>query len=79
MQRQKCKVCSIKYLCGGDCYYDSFIHTGNENIADDHFCRVYKDICNIALWLVFTMENTYPEQFKKIVHIIDYKNKITKE
>lgn len=77
--RMQCSTCSVRYLCGGNCYYDSYIHTKNANLSDEHFCKIYKKLCEIAIWLVYKIENEYPEQYKRILHILDYKNKITKE
>ncbi len=78
-RREKCCSCSIRYLCGGDCYYNSMIHTSNANIPDEETCDIISGLCNIAIWFVFHIEKDFPEEFKQIERILDIKSKISKE
>ena len=77
--RNPCSDCSIKYLCGGDCYYNSMLHTGNHNAPDKKMCEIFIGLCNIAIWLTFHIEKDYPDSYKKIERILDIKNKVNKE
>lgn len=77
--RNPCSDCSIKYLCGGDCYYNSMLHTGNHNAPDKKMCEIFIGLCNIAIWLTFHIEKDYPDSYKKIERILDIKGKVNKE
>lgn len=54
-ERSECKKCSIRYLCGGDCYFNSYINTGNIYTPDEKFCSLNKTLCNLAIFLVVEM------------------------
>ena len=58
-QRVKCRCCNIRYLCGGDCYYNSFLVNGNVDEPDPSFC-------NLAIWLIVEMMTENLEYYKKI-------------
>jgi uncharacterized protein len=40
--REKCKECWAKFLCGGDCFYNSYIVNGNITEPDKIHCRLIK-------------------------------------
>jgi len=40
----KCKVCPIKYICGGGCPQDNYLKTGDLFIPNDENCWVHKEI-----------------------------------
>lgn len=37
--RPKCNSCWAKYLCGGDCYHNSYLKNGNILIPDNSYCE----------------------------------------
>lgn len=52
----KCSSCDIKYLCGGDCFYNSYLNTNNFNNASDFFCKIQRKLCEIGIWLIVEMK-----------------------
>lgn len=62
----KCSSCPIKYLCGGDCYYNSYMKTGSAFIPDDEFCQIQKRIIELSIVLRFKMEFLDKERYNKI-------------
>ncbi len=40
--RSKCNNCWARYLCGGDCYYNSFLNNGDIRDPDDRYCTLVK-------------------------------------
>ena len=38
--RQKCKMCWARYVCGGDCYHNSFVKQGDILSPDDSYCEI---------------------------------------
>ncbi len=53
----KCSTCIIKYICGGDCYYNSYMKTGSAVEPDNEFCEIQKRIIELAIVLRFKMES----------------------
>lgn len=54
--RDKCKTCDIRYLCGGDCYYNACLKTGSLCSVDDEFCQIQRHIINLAIALRHKMQ-----------------------
>ena len=48
--REKCKKCWATFICGGDCYHNSFLKHGNIYDPDDLYCKTIIQIieCTIA-------------------------------
>jgi len=51
-----CRACEIKYLCGGDCYYNSYMKTGSQFEPDPEFCRIQKHLIQLAIMLRYKIE-----------------------
>ena len=72
----KCSRCDIKYLCGGDCFYNSYIKTGNPNIPDENFCTLQRHIIEEAIFLRYRMqkidEDSYELLLKRLKRKADY-------
>lgn len=58
----KCKKCAYRYLCGGDCYYNSAMN-GHSMLM----CSLKQYLCETAIDLVWFIKNTYPDKYKKYV------------
>lgn len=65
-ERSTCRNCEYRYLCGGDCFYNSFINTGSISTPDPLFCDLNKHLCNLAVALVCEMKNAQSELFNKL-------------
>ncbi len=66
-ENQKCKECWARYLCGGSCYHEAWMRTGDINNRDELVCETYKMAFDYALKLYTKLkeENLY---VKKIVN-----------
>ena len=60
-QIEHCHSCDIKYLCGGDCYYNSFLKTGNQFLPDPEFCQIQRNIINRTIDMRYKMEKVNKE------------------
>ena len=59
--RADCKNCWARYLCGGTCFYGSFVATGNYLAIDPIECRIKKHLAERCLKLiVFLYEHNIP-------------------
>ena len=70
----KCQECNIKYLCGGDCYYNSFMKTGCRFTPDNEFCQIQRHIINLAIVLRYQMQITNPDLYESFLREVKKKN-----
>ena len=73
-QIPKCAVCDIKYLCGGDCYYNSFMKTGSQFSPDSEFCEIQKYILKEAIVLRYKMQTTNDALYTSFLKEVKRKN-----
>mgnify|MGYP002643733996 CR=1 FL=1 len=62
----KCKECNIKFLCGGDCYYNSFLKNGEISNPDKEFCIIQKHILDNCIYLCYLLEKTDKKLFEEL-------------
>ena len=46
-----CKQCWARYLCGGGCYHEAWMRTGNVNKKDAVICETYRIAVEAALYI----------------------------
>ena len=59
--RDACKDCWARYLCGGGCYYRSFLTTGRADHPSAVECDLTKHVAEVALGLAAGLRSRYPE------------------
>lgn len=68
----KCSNCDIRYICGGDCYYNAFINTGSINRPSEYYCYIQRRLCELGVWLLTEMRKTnftlYEQFAKEVIH-----------
>lgn len=70
LKRMKCKSCWAKYLCGGDCYHNSYLANDNIFDPDSVFCELNKRLLEFALFLYFEIcSNGDLDDLKKYLKI----------
>ena len=69
----QCKKCDIRYLCGGDCYYNSLMKNGNIIHPDCEFCELQRNIVEISLLLCLNMQTYDDKMYAKLVKEIAIK------
>lgn len=52
----RCRTCEIKYLCGGDCYYNSYMKTNSLFEPDPEFCKIQRHIIELSIMLRYKIE-----------------------
>lgn len=53
--REKCIKCWAKYICGGDCPYNSFLCNNNIYEPDKYFCEIQKYLIELSIHLVYIL------------------------
>lgn len=64
-----CTTCGFRYLCGGDCYYNSLLNCNSINNTKTCFCELNKYLCSLAIHLVYEMKKN-DEKYYKIKSIV---------
>ena len=64
---EPCRSCDIKYLCGGDCYYNSLMKTGYQFSPDMEFCQIQKHIMHEAVVLRYKMQKLDNELYNTLL------------
>lgn len=54
--RTSCRECWARYICGGDCYYNSYIVNGEIYAPDQCFCQVNKKMIEYALTIMISLK-----------------------
>ena len=62
----QCRNCLLKYLCGGDCYYNSYMKNGKHDKPDDQFCELQKHIIEESILLCLQMQNTNSALYQQL-------------
>lgn len=55
--REQCSRCWAKYICGGDCYYNSYIANKNIYFPDAFFCRISKKMIEFSLVIMYYLKS----------------------
>ena len=66
LNNEICSHCDIKYICGGDCYYNSLLKTGKETQPDAEFCEIQHIIIKLNIKLKYDMQQYDEELYRKL-------------
>lgn len=70
--REQCFSCEIKYICGGDCYYNSYIKSGKTKIPDNSFCEIQRYLVELCVVLKLEMERNNPSRLEELVKGVNF-------
>ncbi len=70
----ECSQCDAVFLCGGDCFYNSYMKTGFQTVPDKEYCEIQKNIINRALVLRHRMELVNEERYNLLLKEIRIRN-----
>lgn len=73
-EREKCYSCKLKYICGGDCYYNSYINNKCISEPSHSFCLIQKQIIENCILLRYKMEMYDEHLYKKMVRRLELKD-----
>lgn len=75
--RKPCSTCWNRYLCGGDCYYNSYVLTTKIMGVDEKRCTLKKELSVCAIEIVYALSKNTPI-FRSIVKFINKRRIIYK-
>lgn len=73
-KRDSCKNCWANIICGGDCYYNSYLKNLNIQQPDEAFCIVNQKLCLMAIRLVAYISFEKPDLFEKLYQYLEKRN-----
>ena len=73
--RPLCKSCWAKYLCGGDCYHNSYLSNQNIEHPDKIFCELTKYFIEMAAYLINKLKET--NQLTNLQKFLAVKSKLS--
>lgn len=72
---EKCNSCWAKYICTGDCPFNSFARTGKIDEPDDLMCRFYQKLSELAIRLICDMALIDINRFQRLKKGIEIREK----
>lgn len=72
---ETCSSCWIRYLCSGDCCFNSFVRTGDISTPDPVMCDLFKFLGELSIRLVTTLDDIDRNQFKSFKRLISIREK----
>lgn len=77
--RTKCKGCWARYVCGGDCYHNSYLKNGDLRTPDDSYCKMILQVieCVIASINQYRMEN--PDGYNTFFNFLKVREKMSRK
>lgn len=66
----KCKDCDIRYLCGGDCYYNSLKKSNDILIPDNEYCKLQRFLLHLSLVLFMDLQLSNEKLLKTLTNEI---------
>lgn len=78
-EREGCKKCQVRYICGGDCFYNSYISNHDVGKPNSQFCEIQKNMIYFCIELKFKMKEFDIDNFEKIKKILAIKDEYMRQ
>lgn len=75
-EKDDCKICWIKYICGGDCYHNSYLHNLKIDVPDIINCEINKHIVIELLMLVSKLKQEKEAHYKALKHTLELRSNL---
>lgn len=73
LNRKKCKDCWARFVCSGDCYYNSFITNNTISEVDGFECEIQLFLTELAIKYVAQVKEEYKNYYKRLERILTMK------
>lgn len=74
----QCKNCTLKFICGGDCYYNSYMKNDKPDQPDAQFCELQKYIIEESILLCLQMQNINSKLYQQLIDYLKRKEDYVK-
>lgn len=72
---EECSKCWARYICSGECHFNSFIHTGKVDKPSKVMCEFFRNNITLAIKLVMSMKETDRKLYNRIVRMIQVRDR----
>ena len=69
----QCQTCDIRYICGGDCYYNSLLVNKDILVPDKLICEINKQIVECCVDLICYMNINCSEKLDYITNVMHHR------
>ena len=73
-ERSLCRTCWARFLCGGDCFHDSFLVNNSIHEPNAFYCKFAKKLIELGLYLYYTIRKN--QDLPKLKNFILLRKKI---
>lgn len=77
-QNASCRNCWARFVCGGDCYHNSYLVNGAIDEPDTVICQLEKHLIREALVFVDLMSNEYPDTYAYLQNFLNTRDTMQK-
>lgn len=74
--RNKCRNCWGRFLCGGDCYHNSYLKNSDIYIPDEKFCDLQLYLILLSIRLIDDLNEKAPNTIKELSRFLQFKNRV---
>lgn len=74
--RAPCNSCWVRFICGGDCYHNSYLANSNCKTPDVLFCSITKYIVEQAIFHINDLQKNNATVFNRTVKILKARDKL---
>lgn len=75
--RRKCSTCWVRFVCGGDCYYNSYINNGDMSIPEDFFCDIQEYLVELSLVYLAKLRLYHKPYYNRLMKNISIHSKLS--
>lgn len=76
LERDECNGCWIRFVCGGDCYYNSFSCNQDIRKPDKIFCKIMHYAVKRSLWMIHEIQIDDLETYLELKRILNLKDTV---
>lgn len=76
-ENDSCSKCWCRFICGGDCYHNSYIHTHDLHAPYTNYCIVTKLIVEIVISKLAKWQGLRKNEYDDFKRILDIRQRIS--
>lgn len=74
--RQPCRTCWARFVCGGDCYHNSFVSNHNVSVPDPIFCEIVKFVAEKSIIHINKLQQNNYEIYETLYKTLIVRDKL---
>lgn len=74
--KKTCQNCWIKYICGGDCYHNSYVNNGRIDEPDSVLCEVNIHIVEEIIVFICNLQRDHDKQYRTLKRLLKMRSNL---